>query len=498
MSGVWRRRDGFLTEDTSGPSAREPAGKSRGVGVVDDVRSEPVVLRLLRRLVLLAGLLAAFFLAGLLLAGPAQASSGRGDSSGGGSASDTTSAVVHAVTSKATPAKAIPAKATPAKATSGNATSGKATPGKATSGKAGSSAATGAVRREAGASTASVHTGSPVAGPRARPVDRKAVVPRLSAARGATPSRARSAVASPAPATTTNSIVHDAPALSIDLGTATVGTSAIHSVLAPATTVTSAVAHVAPAASSLLAPVAALPRTLTGPSGAISQTGSILIHTVTGLTLTGPSGATSQTGSVLIHTVTGLTHTTTALTQTVGELGGSAIGVSGGALTALTALTGTLGAGGPTAPRALALVPGTDADRLPAVMTGTGADRFPAVASTPAPPVLLGGAARDPVPDGGAPGRLADSGSSSAAWLTVEAAGPVSQRVVPDVPSPWDPVAPATPAGTAGVAAGSGVSVLTGALTDPLALAGILTALVLIACGRRWAWWFPEVAVGPD
>jgi hypothetical protein len=35
-------------------------------------------------------------------------------------------------------------------------------------------------------------------------------------------------------------------------------------------------------------------------------------------------------------------------------------------------------------------------------------------------------------------------------------------------------------------------------LTDPLALPAILTMLVLVACGRRWVWWFPEVGIGPD
>jgi hypothetical protein len=276
----------------------------------------------------------------------------------------------------------------------------------------------------------------------------------------------------------------------------------------------SAVAHAPPAAPSLLAPVAALPHTLTGPSGAIGQTGSILVHTVTGLThtttaltqevgelggsvigvtrgpLTGPSGAIGQTGSILVHTVTGLTDTTTALTQTVGELSGSVIGVSRGALGGLAALTGTVGtiaAEGPTAVPTVSLAPGTSADR------------FPAAAPTPALPVLLGGLARDPVPGGVAPARLTGSGAPSAPWLTVDAAtGPLSRHGLPAAPAPWEPAAPAAPGGTAGVTAGSGVSVLTGALTDPLTLAAMLTVLVLIACGRRWAWWFPEVAVGPD
>jgi hypothetical protein len=42
------------------------------------------------------------------------------------------------------------------------------------------------------------------------------------------------------------------------------------------------------------------------------------------------------------------------------------------------------------------------------------------------------------------------------------------------------------------------VSALTGVLVDSVAFPATLTVLVLIACARRWAWWFPEVAIGPD
>jgi hypothetical protein len=55
-----------------------------------------------------------------------------------------------------------------------------------------------------------------------------------------------------------------------------------------------------------------------------------------------------------------------------------------------------------------------------------------------------------------------------------------------------------TPAGSVGLRVGSGASVSAGSLIDPLALPALLAVLVLIACGRRWAWWFPEVTIGPD
>jgi hypothetical protein len=491
-----RHGNGYSPPQTFGPRADRHV---EGVGVVDDVHPEPAVLRLLRRLVLLAGLLAGFFLAGLVLAGPAQAS-GQGDSSGGGSATGTTSSAVHAVTSKvssgkatsgkpasgaaisgktsakatsgkaasghSTSGKATSAHATSGKATSAHATSGKATSAKATSAKATSgSAESGAARREAGTSVTSGRTTAPVAGPRARLVDDVAVAPRLSATPRRTVDRATSAVASPVLATATGSIAPRASTLPINLGTAPLSPPGLRSVLAPVGTVTSVVAHAAPAASSVLGPVVAAPRTLIQRSGVISRT-----------------------GGVLVDTVTGLTDTTTALTRTVGELGGSVIGAPRGGLTGLTGLTGTVGtsaAGGPTAPPTIALA------------SGTNADRFPAVASTPALPVLLGGLARDPVLGGLAPPTV--SGSPSAPRLTVDAAaGPVFRQGLPGPPAPWDPVGPAAPAGTAGATAGTGATVPTGVLTDALAVPALLAGLVLIACGRRRAWWFPEVAIGPD
>jgi hypothetical protein len=198
-----------------------------------------------------------------------------------------------------------------------------------------------------------------------------------------------------------------------------------------------------------------------------------------------------RTGDILVGTVTGLTDTTTALTRTVGELGGTAVGVSRDALGGLAASAGAVEAttaGGPPPPT-IALAPGTDADR------------FPAGVSTPALPALHGGLARDPVSGGAAPARTTGSGSPSAPWFTVDAAaGSVSEsrQGLPGAPAPWDPAAPAAPAGTAGATAGTGATVPTGVLGDALAVPALLAGLVLIACGRRWAWWFPEVAIGPD
>ena len=528
--------------------------------MVEDVFSRLVALRLLRRLVFVAGLLTGFFLAGLLLASTAEAAPSGGDSSGGGSASGTTSAVIHAVStkatsskatsSKATPQKATPEKATPEKATSSKATSGKTTSSKATSSKATSSkatsskatsstatsstattsAATSVARHEATSSTAAVRTVSPIAWPRTGVVD--AVVPRPSAGGSATLGRATSAVASLVPAAEPASVAHRVPKLPIDLTTATTSKLPLDDALAPAAMVTSVVAHAAPAASSLLAPVATVPRTLIQPIGAIGPIDDTLVHTVTGLTQTtttlthavgtlggltqttgvltsavgtlggltqtataltsavGTLGGLPQTTTALTHavdTLGGLTHTTTALTSAVGTLVGGSIGLSPDAVVGVGALTGIAGAGSPMAPPALAPTPGTGADTL-AVIT-----------SIPAPAVLLGDAARDPMPADVVPARLTSSGSPSASWLTLDgAAGLVWQGAVPDAPAPGAPVAPTTPAGSTGSSAGSGASVPTGLLTDPPAIPAILTVLVLIACGRRWAWWFPEVAIGPD
>ena len=245
----------------------------------DDVHPEPVVLRLLRRLVFLGGLLVGFFVAGLLLAGPAQAASGGSDSSGGGSASGTTSAVVHAVVSKAsgtttsartaatkpssakptsakptsakptsakattarttsakpTSAKPTSAKPTSAKPTSAKPTSAKATSGTTTSVTAGSGAAT--VRRLADTATGAARPLPPVADPVARLVVHDAVVPQPST----TLREVTSAVVSPSPAATVASVAPRASALPIPLGAATTSTPGLPSVLGPVATVTSTV-----------------------------------------------------------------------------------------------------------------------------------------------------------------------------------------------------------------------------------------------------------------
>jgi hypothetical protein len=371
--------------------------------------------------------------------------------------------VVHAVSSKVTSSPAGSGKAA-----SGKARSGKATSGKAASGKAVLSEVTSVVRRQTITSTASVRTASPVAAPRARARaravdDDNAVVPRASATRGAALSRVTSALAIPTPAADPGSVAQRVPRLAPHPTTTTTTTLGLTTALAPVAKVTSAVAHAAPAASSLLAPVASLPRTL--------------IH----------SPLITQTDSTLVHTITGLTHTTTALTAAVGTLGGTATDLSSHVLAGLSVLTGTAVGGGPAASPAVALT------------QGTSADRFVAAASTRETPALLGGVARAPVPAGVAPAQLTGPGSPSDPWPTLEAAaGPASHRVVPGAPAPGDPAAPAAPAGTAGVTAGPGVSAPAGMLTDPLALPAIMTMLVLIACGWRRTWWFPEVAVGPD
>jgi hypothetical protein len=219
--------------------------------------------------------------------------------------------------------------------------------------------------------------------------------------------------------------------------------------------VRSALTHAAPVPSALLAPLAvALPRTLDRPI--------------------------SVTRGILSHTVAGLTPATTALAQMVGTVSHT-VGVPPGAPAGLRPLIRTAGAGEPAASSALALEPGTNADRSPAVA---------------APPLTVGGVVRDPAP--GEFTSVTTPGLPRASWPTLDVGvGPASKRAVPGVPAPWDPVAPEAPAGSAG-AVGGGASVLTGVLADPLAVAAILTVLVLLACGRRWAWWFPEVAIGPD
>jgi hypothetical protein len=249
--------------------------------------------------------------------------------------------------------------------------------------------------------------------------------------------------------------------------------------LRPVVTITSTLAHATLAPSALLA----LPRTLTQPVVSITRTDTIFGSTLAGLTRTTTGltqaavGATSRVGSILSPTLAELTDTTRALTQAAGTISAPALDVS------LGALARTVEAGIPTESSATAFEP------------GTGADRVPTVASAAAPPApLLGGVVRDLVLDGMAQVAPASPGPSSASWLAL-AADVVPQPAGPGAPVPGNPVAPATPAG---VTVGSGVNALTGVLVDSMAFPATLTVLVLIACARRWAWWFPEVAIGPD
>ncbi|NYD34451.1 hypothetical protein [Actinomycetospora corticicola] len=233
----------------------------------------------------------------------------------------------------------------------------------------------------------------------------------------------------------------------------------------------------------LLAPVTAVPQTLLGPTGLVDATGALLVGTVTGLTDTttaltgsvGPLGLVDATGALLVGTVTGLTEKTTALTGTVATLGRSALGAP---LETLTALTGPVGAG--AGARALAPTLGADANRPTAAVR---------------PDVLTG---QGPAP---APGDLpsATPGSPGTAWSTTDAGvGPASRPGLPGVPAPGEPSAPAAPVGAAGASSGGGASGVAGVLPDPLAITAILAGLVLVACGRRGMWWFPEVVIGPD
>jgi hypothetical protein len=243
-------------------------------------------------------------------------------------------------------------------------------------------------------------------------------------------------------------------ALSTDLVAVVPLTLDTRLVLAPVggltTTLTTTLDRAAPLVPQLLAPVAAVPRTLLGPSGLVDATGALLVGTVTGLT-----------------------DTATALTGTVAALGRSALGPP--------LETGT-GIGTRALSPTLAVGPATDGNRLaqaarPAVVNGQGAAPGPG--------------ANGPV--------LAASGSPGTPRTTADAAvGSASRPGLPGGPAPWEPSAPAAPVGAAGASSTGGASGVAGVLPDPLAVTAILAGLVLVACARRGTWWFPEVVIGPD